>query len=205
MAKKIKYRKEIEFEPDDYESGRFRIYLLNGKTEIGMVSGYVYPTDSFSTYGDVLVCADGMDDDEYTIIDEIIRLIESETRKHFANRFISKKFLEELFSVGIITIDRVYVLPEYRGQGYAKEVMSNIKNIVSKLFKKDFSIIGLIAHTFEPTELKNNAKLSLDFIEYFEDKNSSDQLVKLYKSVGFRVVKEELNGSKNVKLMVNGI
>ncbi len=195
MTKRLKYRGEIVATPDEYEAGRFKVHLFKGKEEIGLISGYVYSPDSFITYGHVLEYADEMDEDEYIIIEEAVELIEKDSRKDPFAKF------KELFVIGIATIDRVYIRPEYRQQGYAKEAMTNIRRVIKKLFKEEFFIAGLIAHAFELELSESASELSLDYVQYSDDESYTDKLVKLYEGVGFKVVRE-MHGQGNAKVMI---
>ena len=199
MEKEIEYRGEVTCPPQKYEAGRFKIHLMQNSTEIGLVSGYFYSPDSFGTYGGILTYTDELDSDEFALMEIIAGIIDEILKRRMPWSY-KTPVENELMTLAIATLDRVYIRPEYRGHGYATEAMTHVMKVIEELFDEECEIIGLIAHAFEPDPAESFEEL-LDFVKYSDDESITNKLVKMYEKAGFLQV-AELQEQANAKVML---
>ena len=201
MEERLFYRGVLEAEyPSEWQGRKnFDIQLMAddedneaGFAEVGSIHGSLYIPDKSDkkTYEDVVEDADDYSEDEGVILLAVVNAIgEKMWKKKAPVRPIS--IYRKRFSTPIAAIDRLYIHPQYRGEGYAREAMSKISEILNGLFALDRCDIGLVARSFELGEkdVSNPQKENIVLAPVERD----GWLSKFYEGVGFSKVDGPLN------------
>lgn len=81
------------------------------------------------------------------------------------------------FSQNIFYLDRLYVSEKYRGQGFAKLLLNNLRDILKYMVKIDYAVSIIQAQPFDVIDGKG--------VMDYKDNDRKERLIKLYENCGY--------------------